>query len=498
MGNRPQHFVAPQDSTPLEQDREQPPSSAPASSTQHSAGGRVDSDEPGAGTAVPFDAAGDWSTDDMEFNGQEYLGSAALLGGLAGDENQHEDDFHMDAIAEHHPEGQNAEEAELSRVRHRAALLARMESVVAQCRLGLAELVLTEDTKGASTHWLQNMDQVLAMAHTAPDTPEAAMILRRVEGEAEQFRLNLARLRLWPKAPVPIPNAPPNGTVSYFEHPSEGRMKLMWMNPLPLTALRVPSYRCDMCGAKCEAAWSHISFGDERDISTFFFQRVGWDLCFHCFDRYCSMERTLLNKAAKRASDAEGQRGVIRSPIDHAHHMDITAVNVEAARLGVHLKAPATGEYLLCTAAPAPELPDNWTHASVEMLCSLEQFRGEEAPCCSICLDSVLDTTEGRIRPVRTKCNHFFHESCLRRQFRGTMGMSGRRRCPLCRQEDPLDLLSDPDVQLTLQISLQCDCQGRPFVAGAQYLVTCVMAADKALPFESYSSVLFQAVTYPR
>lgn len=39
-------------------------------------------------------------------------------------------------------------------------------------------------------------------------------------------------------------------------------------------------------------------------------------------------------------------------------------------------QAPATGEYLLCTAAPDGRLPDSWAHAAVETLFSMELFRG--------------------------------------------------------------------------------------------------------------------------
>eukprot|EP00667_Euglena_gracilis_P030124 EG_transcript_41085 len=40
----------------------------------------------------------------------------------------------------------------------------------------------------------------------------------------------------------------------------------------------------------------------------------------------------------------------------------------------------------------------------------------------------------------------------LRKQFRGLEGFKGCRRCPICRAADPLDLQSNPDIQLPLEL----------------------------------------------
>eukprot|EP00667_Euglena_gracilis_P009520 EG_transcript_9680 len=402
----------------------------------------------------------------------------------------------------HAPEGAadaSAHALEVS-ARYRTELLEGLQGKLAEGWQHFGELVLSDENREVGTHRLQTMDRLVAAAATVPYTCEAACLLDRLAREVERLRWTLEQLRKWPRGPLPIPTAPPPGSYHYFEHPSEGRIKLRWTNPLPFTTLDIPTTRCDMCGKRVQAAWSHVSYGDERDTSTFFFNRVGWDICFPCFDAWNAKERAVLVAAAERAAREAPptQRSVVRSPVYHGHMMKILGLEGKDGKLDVHLEAPASGEYLVCTAAPAPHLPDCWAHATVETLYSLEQFRGEEAPSCSICLDSVLDTTEGRIRPVRTNCGHFFHESCLRLQFRGTMGSSGCRRCPLCRKEDPLDLVSNPDIQLQLRVSLSSDCHGAPFAAGAQYLVACVMAADKDLPLESHSSVTFHAIPYPQ
>eukprot|EP00667_Euglena_gracilis_P008043 EG_transcript_8138 len=376
-----------------------------------------------------------------------------------------------------------------------AELHSKLLGKLARCQRDLLALNMQGRSKAKAVQYLHQMEQLLRLSldhHyvTSIDPKE-------VDAKLERFLANLVSVRQWPRSPLPIPNSPPNGTCSYFEHPSEGRIKLMWTNPLPVPGVSFPMYYCDVCLKGCKASWQHITLGDQRDTSSFHPEGtcMGFDVCIACFEEYRTREQALLAQAAREAFDPEagvGQRAVCRSQL-YRVVVNIPCIVWKSGGLTVQLQAPATGEYLLCTATLDGQLPDSWVYAKVEVL---EQFHGEEAPSCSICLDSVLDTTEGRIRPVRTKCGHFFHELCLRKQFRGGEGFAGCRRCPLCREADPLDLQSNPDIQVPLEFSLQTDCRGEPFIIGARYLVVCFMASDRAKPVESYSCATFHATTY--
>eukprot|EP00668_Euglena_longa_P014113 GGOE01018085.1.p1 GENE.GGOE01018085.1~~GGOE01018085.1.p1 ORF type:complete len:502 (+),score=132.43 GGOE01018085.1:62-1567(+) len=456
-----------------------PPEEAPARGVDMN-----EADTPGGEPAASNDDTEETDTEE----GEEEEGEQD------GEEEEEEEETGEQAGSDDGHGAEGGTEADQSRTERLMHLLGKL----AKCQQVLSELDIQEEVREAAAEHLRQIEQLLLFSH---DVRYAGSINPRdLEQELDRFSQNLTVVIQWPKSPLPIPDAPPCGTRSYFEHPNEGRIKLVWANPLPLPGFSSPAYECDVCLKECKAAWQHVTLGDERDASTFIANRIGWDVCFPCFEEYRTRELALLIRAAKEACEVETkdrQQAVMRSQLYQRHEIKVTNISPSGGALTVHLRAPATGEFLLCTAALAPQLPDCWNHACIESLYSMEQFHGEEAPSCSICLDSVLDTTEGRIRPVRTKCGHFFHDLCLRKHFRGVEGVAGCRRCPLCRQADPLDLQSNPDVQLPLEFSLQTDCRGAPFLPGTQYLVACIMAADKDQPVESYSSATFQAVSCP-
>jgi len=166
-------------------------------------------------------------------------------------------------------------------------------------------------------------------------------------------------------------------------------------------------------------------------------------------------------------------------------------VTADGPALNVAVEVPLTGEYLFCVATPENAVPTVWEPAGAKRLHDGAFFKDSEAPTCCICLESVLDSTDGHCRPVILECKHHFHEQCIRRMLRGTLGSYGNTRCPLCRQEVVLEADGLVGGLTKLQFTLTRDTTSQPFVPGASYLIGCLMAADDGLPVESYSSAAF-------
>jgi hypothetical protein len=361
-------------------------------------------------------------------------------------------------------------------------------------RVTAAKAVLTDSptlepaTTAEGIQYLQHLQEVLHFCIESPEFFDP----KEVAEDLDKFLAAQLVCTSWPIAPLPFEGAPPVGSWTYFEHPSEGCIKLMWTNPLPRPGMMNASYQCDVCNEDVQAAWQHVSEGEERDKSTFRPSRVGWDVCFSCQRLTVNTERAALTAAAVRAWQGSPSPIIHRSPAYTQHVIRIATVSAaEGGALAVTVEASLTGEYLLCLATPDPAIPDAWESAGVEALFNIASLAGAEAPTCCICLDSVLDTTDGRIRPITTKCGHHFHEQCLRKLLRGLHGVGGLRCCPLCRQADPLDVQATLGAPLTLRFILRHDAKGQPFRPETSYLIICLMAADKDKPLESHSCAAF-------
>lgn len=79
-----------------------------------------------------------------------------------------------------------------------------------------------------------------------------------------------------------------------FEHPSEGLIRLLWMNPLPTPAwLQRGGYQCDVCfNPDIRSGYQHVTEDNARDMSRLLDQRTGFDLCVPCAVQHILANRT--------------------------------------------------------------------------------------------------------------------------------------------------------------------------------------------------------------
>jgi hypothetical protein len=397
-------------------------------------------------------------------------------------------------IEEHIEE--ESEEVPTKAIQMTKVLLEKIESIRPMILELPDEGEIREQANAEITHCFQIVFQYLRAGLVIP--------VDEVRERLQMVSDNMEAVRRWPKEPLDVPHAPAHGSCAYFEHPHEGRIKLMWANPLPCPGIYAPSYQCDVCMQDIQAAWQHVCNGEERDTSHFIENRVGWDVCAQCFREAVLKEHQHLHDTMRQTFTADPasprplHRNVCRSPLYSGQVITKMQTLATMEGIRVQLEVPLTGEYLFCMALPEACLPEpeHWGAAAVKVLYNVEHVDGDDAPDCSICLDPLTDTTDGRIRPVVTKCGHYFHEFCLRKQLRGIEGGKRIGRCPLCRQEDPLQMKGRAGVPTALEFSITKDHLQHDFVAGREYAVLCIMAADKDLPLESYSVACVQSYTH--
>lgn len=106
----------------------------------------------------------------------------------------------------------------------------------------------------------------------------------------------------WPKDPLEDPR---NSTVLeganqiIFEHPSEGLIRLQWVNPLPMPDwLQHGGYQCDIClqSEDLLLGYQHVTEDNSRDLSSFMACRIGYDVCGRCAVKHVSEHRECLQK----------------------------------------------------------------------------------------------------------------------------------------------------------------------------------------------------------
>eukprot|EP01012_Entosiphon_sulcatum_P023373 TRINITY_DN28373_c0_g1_i1.p1 TRINITY_DN28373_c0_g1~~TRINITY_DN28373_c0_g1_i1.p1 ORF type:complete len:476 (+),score=62.27 TRINITY_DN28373_c0_g1_i1:33-1430(+) len=436
-------------------------------------------------------------------------------GGLVADEDENSatgvnagEDEEVDEEADGTVE-QHAVRIEISaeRLQQLQDLLARIDRVEARIE-GLPEQV--REQAATTLHDIRHVVGIVVMSG------QVQLDLSGLGEHVDNLEQSFEIIRSWPKDPVQQEGFPEPNTTTYFEHPTEGRIKLQWTNPLPTPNVGGSGYQCDMCAQEdVRVAWQHVSTDGSRDSSTFVVHRVGWDMCFACVrDLHCT-ERRRLDHFMAVATGAcppdtplpqdciptvpflyrdpapppppaplycvAPHRTTLLRRADQYNTYSIQIIafqSIADQRARITVEASLAGEHLCCLVTTGSTFPtaEKWRACSVE-------FVGDIDEPCVICSEKLSFTADGGIRTIRTVCNHAFHEGCLRKSLRGLHGKHPTvQSCPLCRRESPLAgelALATHVVDVVVQVP--------PIDAGRPLCVVCLLAGDPADPLHSYS-----------
>eukprot|EP00931_Biecheleriopsis_adriatica_P118361 TRINITY_DN93795_c0_g1_i1.p1 TRINITY_DN93795_c0_g1~~TRINITY_DN93795_c0_g1_i1.p1 ORF type:complete len:479 (+),score=87.36 TRINITY_DN93795_c0_g1_i1:109-1545(+) len=315
-----------------------------------------------------------------------------------------------------------------------------------------------------------------------------------------------------------------------FEHPSEGLIRLLWVNPLPKPSwMQRGGYQCDMCSnADVRMGFQYVTEDNARDHSNLMEQRSGYDVCAPCAVAHVKHrdERLQTWLSSLNCSHRARLQHFLRfpnftSPVLHLRLRSKTLPS-SAAELEVEVEGSGglhvfVAVMRLPTSTPDTEgrqiiaLPNNWYGSGCMMqengICSgfFKPKAWGELSDCTICMDKLEDQTWIRGVPLQTRCGHYFHAMCLRRHLRsshrnhqGDNGGNGEALgvCPNCRASAPLQGATNVGSSCILSWSLREDTTGEELAMDRDYRIVTVLCQDAEAPLES-ALALAQVVLSP-
>eukprot|EP01004_Peranema_trichophorum_P006854 NODE_5656_length_987_cov_32.951389_g5079_i0.p1 GENE.NODE_5656_length_987_cov_32.951389_g5079_i0~~NODE_5656_length_987_cov_32.951389_g5079_i0.p1 ORF type:complete len:307 (-),score=59.56 NODE_5656_length_987_cov_32.951389_g5079_i0:65-928(-) len=171
----------------------------------------------------------------------------------------------------------------------------------------------------------------------------------------------------WPRNPIDIKV---DVEKFYYNHPSEGRIKMQWSNPLPIPGFSSMGYSCDGCHKQgVQVAYQHVDEEGRRDSSTFHSDTWGWDLCPPCAEIYIKEENKRIYNCIKEnlAKSLAAPNVLVRPHMSSNISLDLMSILTRNNLIEISLLAPADGEIFLCVACDNPEMP-NWLSSDVQTI----------------------------------------------------------------------------------------------------------------------------------
>lgn len=185
----------------------------------------------------------------------------------------------------------------------------------------------------------------------------------------------------WSPDEDPRPGTPMEATDYFvFEHETEGLIRLQWVNPLPKPGwMETGGIQCDVClGQGLRSSYQHVNDDNERDGSSFFQHRIGWDVCAPCAANHIAKRRDGIREWV--GSVQQGERVSLRRP--HANGTAAPDFNLSECRF----HAASTGDIEL-------EVSVNGTgglHAAVAVIPTSQSGLLTSLPSCWLTTGSQL------------------------------------------------------------------------------------------------------------
>lgn len=139
---------------------------------------------------------------------------------------------------------------------------------------------------------VNTLAQYLEMLHMRPSTENGQRLRDYIDSVENSMHVRSS----WPIGPAGdtrLGTALEGIDHFYFEHDTEGLIRLQWVNPLPKPEWMCGGgYQCDVC---CDGdllrGYQHVNEDNARDHSSFLVQRVGFDVCAGCAAKHIERHR---------------------------------------------------------------------------------------------------------------------------------------------------------------------------------------------------------------
>lgn len=243
-------------------------------------------------------------------------------------------------------------------------------------------------------------------------------------------------------------------------------LRAVLVNPLPIANCH-RGYVCDFCNCyNVRVGWQVAADDDSRDATAFFKSSEGIDVCVACATFVLDKDSQELSKFLSSAPSVDDCLSkVLQLPPqvkvlalerpsvgnvckllfhpakggDHIHRSSSNGKAYASFTLGI---APR-GAHLIAWSGMTP-VPSDWRRLCQVQSTNQSGSHGAELGECPVCLE-IMDIQQGDC--LQTRCNHWFHVSCVRRLERTRNLHDEGLQCPLCRCNDPLGTLDEaPDV----------------------------------------------------
>lgn len=199
--------------------------------------------------------------------------------------------------------------------------------------------------------------------------------------------------------------------------------------------------------------------------------------------------------ASERGETCEGKlayisfqgtgRGVWLPPSDRERALEELRALARRSGVGSNLPAPPAAE--APPARPGPATSESASEqpgtAGADLL--PRETATEELPKCTICQESVLESTWLKGTPVRTHCGHLFHRNCLRRLAKAR----NHGVCPNCKAGNLLGGMQTPFFG-DLRRVIDSDVTGAPLQLGHRYRVVALLSQDPTAIVDSVLLIL--------
>eukprot|EP00928_Gymnodinium_smaydae_P034651 TRINITY_DN2450_c0_g1_i1.p2 TRINITY_DN2450_c0_g1~~TRINITY_DN2450_c0_g1_i1.p2 ORF type:complete len:607 (-),score=160.04 TRINITY_DN2450_c0_g1_i1:68-1888(-) len=230
-----------------------------------------------------------------------------------------------------------------------------------------------------------NVSQFLLILGARP-VPENGEQLRKY---IQIVRQNIEFRAGWPMRPIEDfrrGTALQNTDHFVFEHKTEGLIRLQWVNPLPKPAwMSGGGFQCDVCmDPDLRVGYQHVTEDNERDSSSFFVHRIGFDVCAPCAVKHVEQRRESVR--AFLAGTRRGCRELSRRPWAAAAgappelQMQVKSFGVASASGGVEAEVEVQGT-------------GGW-HVAVSVLPVVSAGEEQVLPACWLTTGSLLPASQ--------------------------------------------------------------------------------------------------------